>query len=72
MENPVLHIEVLVGVGLIILATKRLFGKKYPMDKVCPRCKEETSLFAFSTRENADICHGCADIEEDGVDDLIL
>lgn len=73
MEGLELHAVAIAIAGTLILFTKWIFGRSTANVQVCPRCNRENTFFVRSAREKSiDICLGCADIEKDKKDDLVL
>lgn len=64
------HVGAVIAAGIIVFFA--IMRRKQRLIEICPRCKEERNFFVRSIRENARICLGCADIENDRIDDLVI
>lgn len=73
MEGLELHAAAIAIASVLILCAKWIFGRSTKKTHACPRCKDENTFFVPSAREkNVSICLGCADIENDRIDDLVM
>lgn len=72
MEGLELHAMAIAIAGTLILCAKWIFGRRMANVQVCPRCNRENTFFVRSAREDANICLGCADIENDKRNDFVM